>query len=117
MLTISEQDDGSEQPTPVVVPTRDAVRGKIREIVHDPEVAEMLSPRNVIGCKRLCVDTGYRETYYRPNVTLIDVSGEPIEAITAASSVCLKRGLGSAIGLSYRSPLPMPCLCYCQVRT
>src|ERR1700749_794371 len=25
------------------------VRGKIQEIVHDPEIAEMLSPRNVIG--------------------------------------------------------------------
>jgi cation diffusion facilitator CzcD-associated flavoprotein CzcO len=60
------------------------VRGKIREIVHDPEIAEMLSPCNVIGCKRLCVDTGYWETYNRPNVTLIDVSGEPIEAITPA---------------------------------
>jgi cyclohexanone monooxygenase len=58
------------------------VRGKIREIVHDPEVAELLSPSNVFGCKRLCVDTGYWETYNRPNVTLIDVSGEPIEAIT-----------------------------------
>ena len=42
----------------------------------------MLSPRNVIGCKRLCVDTGYWETFNRPNVTLVDVSGEPIEAIT-----------------------------------
>ena len=60
------------------------VRGKIRKIVHDPRVAEMLSPRNVIGCRRLCVDTGYWETYNRPNVTLIDVSGEPIEAITPA---------------------------------
>ncbi len=58
------------------------VRGKIREIVHDSEVAELLSPSNVFGCKRLCVDTGYWETYNRPNVTLIDVSGEPIEAIT-----------------------------------
>ena len=60
------------------------VRGKIREIVHDPEVAEMLSPHNVIGCKRLCVDTGYWATYNRPNVTLIDVSDKPIEAITPA---------------------------------
>jgi len=58
------------------------VRGKIREIVHDPEVAEILSPRNVIGCKRLCVDTGYWATYNRPNVTLIDVSDKPIKAIT-----------------------------------
>jgi cyclohexanone monooxygenase len=60
------------------------VRGKIRGIVHDPEVAKLLSPRNVFGCKRLCVDTGYWETFNRPNVTLIDVSGEPIEAITPA---------------------------------
>ena len=39
--------------------------------------------RNVIGCKRLCVDTGYYETFNRPNVTLVDVSDEPIERITA----------------------------------
>ncbi|MCW5747373.1 MAG: NAD(P)/FAD-dependent oxidoreductase [Alphaproteobacteria bacterium] len=61
----------------------DFVRGKIREIVKDPAVAEALSPRNVIGCKRLCVDTGYWETFNRPNVTLVDVSDRPIEAITA----------------------------------
>ena len=41
------------------------VRGKIRETVHDPEVAELLSPKGVIGCKRLCVDTGYYETFNR----------------------------------------------------
>jgi len=58
------------------------VRGKIREIVHDPAIAELLSPHNVIGCKRLCVDTGYYATYNRPNVTLVDVSNEPIETIT-----------------------------------
>ncbi len=58
------------------------VRGKIREIVHDPEVAERLSPDNVIGCKRLCVDTGYYATYNRPNVTLVDVSKTPIDEIT-----------------------------------
>jgi cation diffusion facilitator CzcD-associated flavoprotein CzcO len=59
------------------------VRGKIREIVHDPEVAKLLSPKIVIGCKRLCVDTDYYATYNRPNVSLIDVSGSPIETITA----------------------------------
>ena len=42
----------------------------------------MLAPKNIIGCKRLCVDTGYCETFNRPNVTLVDVSDEPIEAIT-----------------------------------
>jgi cyclohexanone monooxygenase len=59
------------------------VRRKIRETVRDPNVAEALSPRNVIGCKRLCVDTGYWETFNRPNVTLVDVSGTPIEGITS----------------------------------
>jgi cyclohexanone monooxygenase len=60
----------------------DFVRGKIREIVHDPAVAEMLAPKYIIGCKRLCVDTGYYETYNRPNVTLVDVSATPIETFT-----------------------------------
>ncbi|QQS10822.1 MAG: NAD(P)/FAD-dependent oxidoreductase [Rhodospirillales bacterium] len=59
------------------------VRGKIREIVRDPKTAELLSPTNVIGCKRLCVDTGYYATFNRPNVTLVDVSGAPIEGFTA----------------------------------
>jgi cyclohexanone monooxygenase len=60
----------------------DFVRRKIRETVHDPKVADLLTPRNIIGCKRLCVDTGYWETFNRPNVTLVDISGTPIETIT-----------------------------------
>ena len=57
------------------------IRGKIRERVRDPTVAEKLSPRGVVGCKRLGVDTDYYETFNRPNVTLVDVSGAPIEKI------------------------------------
>jgi cyclohexanone monooxygenase len=57
-------------------------RGKIREIVKDPAVAERLTPTNVMGCKRLCVDTGYYATFNRDNVQLIDVSESPIEEIT-----------------------------------
>ena len=50
------------------------VRAKIREIVHDPEVAEKLLPvDHPIGTKRLCVDTDYYETYNRDNVTLVDI--------------------------------------------
>jgi cation diffusion facilitator CzcD-associated flavoprotein CzcO len=60
------------------------VRAKIRSIVDDPEVAELLCPTQVIGCKRLCVDTGYYETYNRPNVHLVDISRDGIEAITPA---------------------------------
>jgi len=58
------------------------VKAKIREIVKDPETAKALEPRNIIGCKRLCVDTGYWATFNRPNVTLVDISDEPIEKIT-----------------------------------
>jgi cyclohexanone monooxygenase len=58
------------------------VRGKIREAVRDEAVAEMLSPKDTIGCKRLCIDSGYYETFNRPNVTLVDISGSPIEEIT-----------------------------------
>ena len=58
------------------------VRSKIRATVRDPEVADLLSPRNTIGCKRLCIDTGYWDTFNRPNVTLVDISSSPIEALT-----------------------------------
>jgi cyclohexanone monooxygenase len=61
----------------------DFVRAKIRETVSDPQVAELLSPKNIIGCKRLCVDTGYWATFNKPHVSLVDVSAEPIERITA----------------------------------
>ncbi|MFT6557215.1 MAG: cyclohexanone monooxygenase [Sneathiella sp.] len=59
------------------------IREKIREIVPDPSVAKTLSPDTVVGCKRLCVDTGYYETYNRSNVSLVDVKASPIERITA----------------------------------
>jgi cyclohexanone monooxygenase len=58
-------------------------RAKIRAIVRDPAVAELLCPRTYpLGTKRLCVDTGYYATFNRDNVTLVDVSRAPIEAIT-----------------------------------
>ncbi len=61
------------------------VRSKIRKIVRDPEVAEKLVPRDYpIGTKRLCVDTGYYETYNRENVTLVDIRSAPIEEIMPA---------------------------------
>ena len=57
------------------------VRGKIGEAVHDPATAALLSPRQPIGCKRLCVADGYYETFNRPNVRLVDAGAQPIEAI------------------------------------
>lgn len=62
----------------------DFVRKKIREIVKDPKTAETLCPDSIIGCKRLVADSGYFETYNRPNVDLVDVSSSPVERFTTA---------------------------------
>ena len=59
------------------------VRSKIRSIVRDPKVAELLSPNDhPIGTKRLCLDDGYFETFNRENVTLVDIKSDPIVEIT-----------------------------------
>ncbi len=60
----------------------DFARRKIRSIVKDPKTAQLLCPDNILGCKRLCVDTGYFETYNLPHVRLVDVSKTPIERFT-----------------------------------
>ena len=58
------------------------IRERIRETVNDPAIAEALSPNHMVGCKRLCADNGYFETFNLPNVTLVDVNADPIEKIT-----------------------------------
>ena len=61
----------------------DFVRAKIDETVHDPQVADMLKPRDFpIGTKRLPLDTNYYETFNRPNVTLVDLRRTPVQEIT-----------------------------------
>jgi len=60
----------------------DFVKSKIKEIVKDSSTAELLSPKDSIGCKRLCADTNYFETYNRKNVELIDINSTPIKSIT-----------------------------------
>jgi cyclohexanone monooxygenase len=59
------------------------VRQKILGMVKDPGTAALLAPKGYpIGTKRICVDTDYFLTYNRDNVTLVDVSKAPIEALT-----------------------------------
>jgi cation diffusion facilitator CzcD-associated flavoprotein CzcO len=60
------------------------VRGKIRATVRDPVTAALLCPSHTIGCKRLCVDTDYYETFNRANVQLVDVNDDAIVEITSA---------------------------------
>ncbi|OBI06222.1 cyclohexanone monooxygenase [Mycolicibacter heraklionensis] len=55
---------------------------KIRAVIDDPEVAELLIPTDhPIGTKRICTDTNYFQTFNRPNVTLVSVRKSPIESI------------------------------------
>ncbi len=61
---------------------REFVGRKIAERVKDPAVAKLLTPDTIIGCKRMCVDTSYYETYNRDNVTLVSVKDTPIERFT-----------------------------------
>lgn len=61
------------------------VRGKIREIVHDPDTAGKLMPDYHFGTKRLILDNGYFEAYNRGNVSLVDLREDPIQAFTPSS--------------------------------
>ena len=61
------------------------VRGKIRELVEDVEVADSLCPTDhPLGTKRICVDSHYYATFNRPNVTLVDLKKVPITDVTAS---------------------------------
>ena len=57
------------------------IRKKIMSVVHDPKTAETLCPESIVGCKRLCVDTGYYETFNRRNVDLVDLRTQPIDTV------------------------------------
>ncbi len=59
----------------------DFIRGKIRRIVRDPQVAEKLCPTDLYAKRPLAVD-GYYECFNRDNVTLVDVRQAPIVEIT-----------------------------------
>jgi cyclohexanone monooxygenase len=59
------------------------LRTHIRSVVNDPATAELLCPKGYpFGAKRPPLEHGYYEAFNRPNVTLVDVSDDPITAIT-----------------------------------
>ncbi len=61
----------------------DFVARKIRQRVKDPNVAEMLIPKNHgFGTRRVPLETKYYEVYNQPNVTLVDSKATPIQAVT-----------------------------------
>lgn len=57
---------------------------KIRALIDDPAVAELLIPNDhPIGTKRICTDSNYFQTFNRPNVTLVSIRQTPIKSIDA----------------------------------
>ncbi|HTQ78149.1 MAG TPA: NAD(P)/FAD-dependent oxidoreductase [Burkholderiales bacterium] len=66
----------------------DFMRRKIRSRLKDPALAEKLVPRNHgYGTRRVPLETGYYETFNRPNVRLVDLREAPIERVTPAGIV------------------------------
>jgi cyclohexanone monooxygenase len=58
------------------------MRDRIRDIVADPEVAELLCPTTFpVGAKRLCQSDDYYAMFNRENVTLVDIRSAPIESV------------------------------------
>jgi cyclohexanone monooxygenase len=60
------------------------IRGKIRQIVKKPEVAQKLLPYGFpFGTKRPCLGDTYYDVYNRDDVTLVDLKSTPIEQVEA----------------------------------
>jgi len=57
------------------------IRGKIAEIVQDPETRRKLTPTDLYARRPLC-DSGFYETFNRPNVSLVNVKETPITQVT-----------------------------------
>jgi cation diffusion facilitator CzcD-associated flavoprotein CzcO len=59
------------------------IKARIRAIVADPATAEALAEiDHPYAAKRPPIDTGYFETFNRPNVSLVDLRKDPIQRIT-----------------------------------
>ncbi len=59
----------------------DFIRRKIRSLVHNPEIADALTPTDLYAKRPLCCDD-YYESFNRDNVTLVDIKTHAISAIT-----------------------------------
>jgi cyclohexanone monooxygenase len=58
-------------------------RARIAARVDDPETARKLTPIDYpAGGKRLCLEDGYYEVFNQPNVDLVHLPEEPINAVT-----------------------------------
>ena len=76
------------------------IRSKIRDIVDDPNTAEVLCPKDYpFTTKRPCVDSGYFATYNLPHVRLVNLRENPIETITEHGIDITGRGRHRVVGV------------------
>jgi cyclohexanone monooxygenase len=58
-------------------------RQKTRDRVHDPKLAELLTPKGYfIGERRIIAENGYLEIFNRADVSLVDLKSDPIMEVT-----------------------------------
>ncbi len=74
------------------------IHTKIRDIVNDPDVGELLCPTNhYFATKRPCLDSGYYATYNLPHVRLVDLHTQPIATITETGIDTTKDGAAESM--------------------
>jgi len=80
------------KPGPANQEYAEFVRGKIRERVGDPILAQKLVPTDhPFGSKRVPCESGYYEVFEQDNVSLVDVREDPILHITPRGLKTAKR--------------------------
>jgi cation diffusion facilitator CzcD-associated flavoprotein CzcO len=90
----------------------EGIRGRVDDVVKDPETAEALKPYYYYLCKRPCFSDFYLEAFNRSNTTLVDTAGQGVERITERGVVvdgkeyevdCIIYATGYDFGTSYSS--------------
>ena len=86
------------------------VRGRVDQVVKDPETAAKLKPWYRQFCKRPCFHDAYLDSFNRPTVKLVDTGGQGVERITEDSIIangveykidCLVYATGFEVGTDY----------------
>ncbi|NKB99960.1 MAG: NAD(P)-binding protein [Pseudomonadales bacterium] len=86
------------------------IRGRVDQLVADPDVAEKLKPYYKMFCKRPTFNDDFLPTFNRSNVELVDTDGQGVDEVTAKGVVvggveyeidCLIYGTGFEVGTSY----------------
>ena len=85
------------------------IRGRVDQLVNNPDVAEKLKPYYKMFCKRPTFNDDFLPTFNRSNVELIDTDGQGVDHVTEKGVVvagveyeldCLIYGTGFEVGTS-----------------